>query len=95
MTPTRILGSVLLALALAACNRQGPDAPKPVSDKPADGLGEDAEGIGSRHGERAVIGDRDVARDILAEIVQNRLGNSDLATVFPDYTPIMQGVTKP
>ena len=32
MTPTRILGSVLLALALAACNRQGPDAPEPARE---------------------------------------------------------------
>ncbi|MBL0171137.1 MAG: DUF1501 domain-containing protein [Gemmatimonadaceae bacterium] len=34
-------------------------------------------------------------RDILAEIVQNRLGNSNLSTVFPDYTPRNRGVTKP
>ncbi len=33
-------------------------------------------------------------RDILAEIVQNRLGNTNLATVFPDYTPRVRGVTK-
>lgn len=32
-------------------------------------------------------------RDILAEIVQNRLGNTDLGFVFPDYTPTFQGVT--
>ena len=32
-------------------------------------------------------------RDILAEIVQNRLGNNDLAAVFPGYTPVMQGIT--
>jgi uncharacterized protein (DUF1501 family) len=31
-------------------------------------------------------------RDILAEIVQNRLGNPDLATVFPTYTPTMRGL---
>jgi len=31
-------------------------------------------------------------RDILAEIVAKRLGNSDLAYVFPDYTPTFQGV---
>ena len=28
----RIAGSALLLLALAACNRQGPDVPKPVDD---------------------------------------------------------------
>lgn len=32
-------------------------------------------------------------RDVLAEIVQLRLGNNDLATVFPDYTPTFKGVT--
>lgn len=34
-------------------------------------------------------------RDILAEIVQNRLGNSNLSVVFPDYTPRFRNVTKP
>ena len=34
-------------------------------------------------------------RDILAEIVQNRLGNPNLSVVFPDYTPRFRGVTKP
>ena len=29
-----------------------------------------------------------------AEIVQNRLGNSNLANVFPNYAPSFQGVTK-
>jgi uncharacterized protein (DUF1501 family) len=33
-------------------------------------------------------------RDILAEIVQNRLGNTNLATVFPGWTPTFRGVTK-
>jgi uncharacterized protein (DUF1501 family) len=33
-------------------------------------------------------------RDVLAEIVQNRLGNSDLTTVFPGYTPTFRGVTR-
>ncbi len=33
-------------------------------------------------------------RDILAEIVQNRLGNPDLAAVFPAYAPVFQGVTQ-
>ena len=33
-------------------------------------------------------------RDILAEIVQNRLGNANLSVVFPDYTPRFRGVTK-
>ena len=32
-------------------------------------------------------------RDIVAEIVQNRLGNTDLATVFPNYTPTFRGIT--
>ncbi len=32
-------------------------------------------------------------RDVLAEIVQQRLGNSDLATVFPGYSPTFKGVT--
>ena len=33
-------------------------------------------------------------RDIFAEIVQNRLGNSNLSVVFPDYTPRFRNVTK-
>lgn len=33
-------------------------------------------------------------RDILAEIVQNRLGNPNLSAIFPDYTPRFRGVTK-
>ncbi len=32
-------------------------------------------------------------RDILAEIVQNRLDNPNLDIVFPDYTPTFRGVT--
>lgn len=32
-------------------------------------------------------------RDILAEIVQNRLGNNNLATIFPGYVPTFRGVT--
>ncbi len=34
-------------------------------------------------------------RDILAEIVQNRLGNSNLSTIFPSFTPRFRGVTQP
>jgi uncharacterized protein (DUF1501 family) len=33
-------------------------------------------------------------RDILAEIVQKRLGNSNLDVVFPGWTPTMLGVTR-
>ena len=33
-------------------------------------------------------------RDILAEIVQNRLGNNNLALVFPSWTPTVRGVTR-
>ncbi len=33
-------------------------------------------------------------RDVLAEIVQNRLGNSDLSAVFPGYSPVFRGVTR-
>lgn len=32
-------------------------------------------------------------RDILGEIVQNRLGNPNLSTVFPGYVPAFRGVT--
>ncbi len=32
-------------------------------------------------------------RDILAEIVQNRLGNTNLSTIFPGYVPTFRGVT--
>ena len=33
-------------------------------------------------------------RDVLAEIVKNRLGNQNLGLVFPDYVPTFRGVTK-
>ena len=33
-------------------------------------------------------------RDVLAELVKNRLNNANLSTVFPDYVPTMRGVTK-
>ena len=33
-------------------------------------------------------------RDILAEVVKNRLGNPNVSVVFPDYVPTMRGVTK-
>ena len=33
-------------------------------------------------------------RDILAEIVKNRLANPNLSVVFPDYVPTMRGVTR-
>lgn len=33
-------------------------------------------------------------RDILAEVVQNRLGNNNLGVVFPDFTPKFRGITK-
>jgi uncharacterized protein (DUF1501 family) len=32
-------------------------------------------------------------RDILAEIVQQRLGNANLAQVFPGYSPTFRGIT--
>lgn len=32
-------------------------------------------------------------RDVLAEIVLDRLGNTNLGTVFPNYTPTFRGVT--
>ena len=33
-------------------------------------------------------------RDVLAEIVQNRLGNASIASVFPGYVPAFRGVTR-
>ena len=33
-------------------------------------------------------------RDILAEIVKNRLGNQNVGIVFPDYVPTLRGITK-
>jgi uncharacterized protein (DUF1501 family) len=33
-------------------------------------------------------------RDVLAEIVQKRLGNPNLSVIFPAYTPTTLGVTK-
>ena len=33
-------------------------------------------------------------RDVLAEIVQNRLNNTNLDLIFPSYTPTFQGVTR-
>jgi hypothetical protein len=32
-------------------------------------------------------------RDILAEIVERRLGNPNLATIFPGYVPVPRGIT--
>jgi uncharacterized protein (DUF1501 family) len=32
-------------------------------------------------------------RDILAEIVQNRLGNNNLSVIFPGYVPTFRGIT--
>lgn len=33
-------------------------------------------------------------RDVLAEIVKNRLGNPNIGVVFPDFVPTFRGVTK-
>jgi uncharacterized protein (DUF1501 family) len=33
-------------------------------------------------------------RDILAEVVQQRLGNANLGVVFPDFKPTFRGVTR-
>ncbi|MFN8581010.1 MAG: DUF1501 domain-containing protein [Gemmatimonadaceae bacterium] len=33
-------------------------------------------------------------RDVLAEIVQKRLGNANLSAVFPGYVPVLRGVAK-
>ncbi len=33
-------------------------------------------------------------RDVLAEVVQNRLGNDDISHVFPAFTPIIRNVTR-
>jgi uncharacterized protein (DUF1501 family) len=33
-------------------------------------------------------------RDVLAEIVANRLSNPNLDVIFPGYTPTFRGVTK-
>jgi uncharacterized protein (DUF1501 family) len=33
-------------------------------------------------------------RDILAEIVQKRLGNNNLGVIFPGYVPTMRGITR-
>ncbi len=33
-------------------------------------------------------------RDVLAEIIQHRLANNNLATVFPNFTPTFRGVTE-
>jgi hypothetical protein len=33
-------------------------------------------------------------RDVLAEIVRNRLNNPNVSVVFPDFTPTNRGVTK-
>jgi uncharacterized protein (DUF1501 family) len=33
-------------------------------------------------------------RDILAEIVRNRLGNPNIGAIFPDYQPTFRGVTR-
>jgi hypothetical protein len=33
-------------------------------------------------------------RDVLAEIVKNRLGNNNLSVIFPGFVPTFRGVTK-
>lgn len=33
-------------------------------------------------------------RDVLAEVVKNRLANPGLGFVFPDFVPTIRGVTK-
>lgn len=33
-------------------------------------------------------------RDVLAEIVRNRLGNNNLSAIFPEFTPTIRGVTR-
>lgn len=33
-------------------------------------------------------------RDVIAEVIKNRLGNDDLSYIFPGYSPVFQGVTK-
>jgi uncharacterized protein (DUF1501 family) len=33
-------------------------------------------------------------RDVLAEVIQNRLGNSNLAFIFPEWSPTFRGVTR-
>ena len=33
-------------------------------------------------------------RDILAEIVKNRLGNNNLDVIFPGFVPTFRGITK-
>lgn len=33
-------------------------------------------------------------RDILAEVVTQRLGNPNLSYIFPGYTPVIRGITK-
>jgi hypothetical protein len=31
-------------------------------------------------------------RDVLAEIIEQRLGNPNIASIFPGYTPVHRGV---
>ena len=33
-------------------------------------------------------------RDVLAEIVKNRLGNNNLDAIFPGFVPTFRGVTR-
>ena len=67
MTPTlRIAGSALLLLALAACNRQGPDVPKPVEDKKtAPDLGDGVESVVVSPNAAKVGSEADDAGDIV------------------------------
>ena len=67
MTPTlRIAGPALLLLALAACNRQGPDVPKPVEDKKtAPDLGDGVESVVVSPNAAKVGSEADDAGDIV------------------------------
>ena len=86
MTPTRILGSVLLALALAACNRQGPDAPKPVADKPAaDAVGEGVQPVMVSPDAAAVGTEVDEAGEITAPVREFQSGQKVYISVPTKY----------
>ena len=69
MNPTlRIAASTLLLLALVACNRQGPDAPKPVDDnKAAQDQGDGVQSVMVSPDAAKVGSEANKAGDIVAE----------------------------
>ena len=75
--PTRLLGLFLCALALAACNRQGPQVPKAVDDNAeAQDHGDGVQSVVVNPDAAKVGSEVDGAGDIVAETRQFKAGEN-------------------